>query len=189
MTEVLDDLNPGIAETVTWLNSLGYETTDSGDGQTHGYGCDREGPYVVIKVAAIDLVPRTNAVYNAILTHLCSEDAPHWLNIEGVYQPCLGNMALIDINGISDARMGFARDYLPLSEEAIAEIERLCALRRRWHRADRIAVTAANVCDLSPLVMLSQFLWDRARRRLRECIAAEIPLLKRGIIEGKDWAE
>ena len=189
MTEAVEDLNPGIAETVTWLNSLGYETTDSGDGGTHSYGCDRDGPYVVIRVAAIDLVPRTNSVYNAILTHLCAEDAPHWLNIEGVYQPSLGNMALIDINGISDARMGFARSHLPLSDDTLAEIERLCALRKRWHRAEHIAVAAANLCDLSPLVMLSQLLWNRARRRMHECIAAEIPLLRRGIIEGRDWVE
>ena len=43
-------LNPGIRETVRWLHLLGYTTTDSGDGQTRQFECDRGDPYVVVKV-------------------------------------------------------------------------------------------------------------------------------------------
>lgn len=45
-------INPGIRRTVGWLNSLGFETTDSGDGKTHDYACDRDYPYVVIRLSS-----------------------------------------------------------------------------------------------------------------------------------------
>lgn len=41
-------MNPGIVKTVEWLQSLGFKTTDSGDGETHDYECDRLYPYVVM---------------------------------------------------------------------------------------------------------------------------------------------
>lgn len=46
-----ETLNPGIRETVAWVRSLGFETCDSGDGQTHEHACDRDHAYVVISVA------------------------------------------------------------------------------------------------------------------------------------------
>lgn len=42
-------MNPGIRKTVAFLNERGFETTDSGDGKTHDFACDRDHPYVVIK--------------------------------------------------------------------------------------------------------------------------------------------
>ena len=42
-------MNPNIQKLVKELNSWGFLTTDSGDGQTHDFECDREYPYVVIK--------------------------------------------------------------------------------------------------------------------------------------------
>jgi hypothetical protein len=32
--KTIDGLDPGIRKTVVWMNTLGYETTDSGDGKT-----------------------------------------------------------------------------------------------------------------------------------------------------------
>ena len=44
----MDKLNPGIVKTVKMLNDAGYTTTDSGDGETHDYECDRDVGYVVV---------------------------------------------------------------------------------------------------------------------------------------------
>jgi hypothetical protein len=58
----LDTLNPGIRKTVAWLRSLGFETTDSGDGRTHEHACDRDEPYVVIRVEPEQLVEQARAL-------------------------------------------------------------------------------------------------------------------------------
>lgn len=42
----MDKLNPGIVKTVEWLQSKGFDTRDSGDGETHDYECDLPFPYV-----------------------------------------------------------------------------------------------------------------------------------------------
>lgn len=39
-------LNPGIAYTVQVLREHGFNTTDSGDGETHDFECDLPIPYV-----------------------------------------------------------------------------------------------------------------------------------------------
>lgn len=49
--EVLATLNPGIRNTVTWLREHGFDTCDSGDGQTHDPACDIPLPYVHIRTA------------------------------------------------------------------------------------------------------------------------------------------
>ena len=43
-------LNPGIQKLVDALNEGGFITTDSGDGITHDYACDRPYGYVVVLV-------------------------------------------------------------------------------------------------------------------------------------------
>lgn len=43
-----DELNPGIVKAVELINSMGFRTTDSGDGETHDYECDRDVGYVVV---------------------------------------------------------------------------------------------------------------------------------------------
>jgi hypothetical protein len=40
------DINPGIRKTVEWLQSHGFKTCDSGDGETHDHECDLTIPYV-----------------------------------------------------------------------------------------------------------------------------------------------
>lgn len=46
----MDNLNPGIKETVKLLQQYGFNTCDSGDGQTHDHPCDLPFPYVHMKV-------------------------------------------------------------------------------------------------------------------------------------------
>ena len=43
-----DELNPGITKTVELLRAAGFNTVDSGDGETHDYECDRDYGYVSI---------------------------------------------------------------------------------------------------------------------------------------------
>lgn len=45
-----EKLNPGIRKTVQWLRANGFRTTDSGDGKTKEFECDRGMPYVCILV-------------------------------------------------------------------------------------------------------------------------------------------
>ena len=52
----LNELNPGIRKTVAWLVSQGFETCDSGDGETHEFECDQPQPYVTMLVPACLLV-------------------------------------------------------------------------------------------------------------------------------------
>lgn len=44
------NLNPGIKELVLLLREWGYDTCDSGDGQTHDFECDQPYPYVYMTV-------------------------------------------------------------------------------------------------------------------------------------------
>ena len=47
----MDKLNPKIAPWVHFLRAHGFNTCDSGDGETHDYACDRDYAYVSIRVA------------------------------------------------------------------------------------------------------------------------------------------
>jgi hypothetical protein len=47
-----DELNPGIVKMVELINSMGFRTTDSGDGETHDHECDRDVGYVVVVLRA-----------------------------------------------------------------------------------------------------------------------------------------
>jgi hypothetical protein len=50
-----ESIDPGIRETVRWLRTLGYETTDSGDGRSKvGMGCALPYPNVAIKLTVAD---------------------------------------------------------------------------------------------------------------------------------------
>lgn len=49
----MNELNPGIKKLVKILNENGFKTTDSGDGKTHDFGCDRSNAYVCIEVQGL----------------------------------------------------------------------------------------------------------------------------------------
>lgn len=50
------DINPGILKTVQWLQSHGFKTCDSGDGETHDHECDLPIPYVHMMVEVPSLL-------------------------------------------------------------------------------------------------------------------------------------
>lgn len=107
------NLNPGIREVVAWLNKHGFRTTDSGDGKTHDYECDRDYPYVVIRIPdAPRLVYETNRLF-LLLVDLGIRARPIGrepgaVEIQASYDP--GNStAVIDVMGLDDARLCAAR--------------------------------------------------------------------------------
>jgi len=97
-------LNPGIRRFVALLREHSFDTTDSGDGETHEHACDRDVGYVVIRVAQpwkltaeADRL-RKLLVDQTIATSLIAGDAPF---IQATYDPEDGT-AIIELHGVHD---------------------------------------------------------------------------------------
>lgn len=112
VSDPLNDLNPGIRRTVLWLRSHGFATCDSGDGKTHDYSCDRNHPYVVMRVAPDDMVPRTLDLVKLLgMVGLEVVSVGHGFNSDGdSLAPCIqasydpaNGIALIDLMGVCDS--------------------------------------------------------------------------------------
>jgi hypothetical protein len=102
-TNILNYLNPGIRLTVAALSAAGFETCDSGDGETHQEECDREGPYVVIKSTSRDLTADA-ADLTLFLRHNGIEVVQigcEGVQIQATYDP-VDDSAVIDVSGIHD---------------------------------------------------------------------------------------
>lgn len=105
--EAIQALNPGIRETVLWFNEMGYQTCDSGDGETHDFECDRGEPYVVIRVHDTEKLIS------------CADDIKSALEARGIVVAPYGNghvsveasydasdkMGFINVTGICDAAL------------------------------------------------------------------------------------
>jgi hypothetical protein len=93
-----ESLNPGIRSLVKWFHEKGFETTDSGDGQTHEQPCDRDHPYIVVRVQDPHrLIQETQRVFQC-LGDLATKEG---VLVQGNYSPSDG-MAFVDISGLSD---------------------------------------------------------------------------------------
>lgn len=92
----LETLNPGIRWFVGWLRNLGFDTCDSGDGVTHEHLCDRETPYVAIRVHdPMCLIPESNRLFSNLEgAGISLED----IHIQANYSPQDG-FAFIDLSG------------------------------------------------------------------------------------------
>ena len=108
MKPVPKNINPGILKTVHRLRAYGYETIDSGDGQAHDFECDRDYPYVVIRLPDDRIVRKCHALMSAIahdwateLGPIGNEDLP-W--IQGDYDPHTRE-AHITVANVTDAGM------------------------------------------------------------------------------------
>lgn len=103
----MTNLNPGIRRTVVWLNEVGgFRTTDSGDGKTHDYGCDRDHPYIVITVDKPEkfLVKEANRLHTVLLYRgievvPVGEGGPC---IQASYDP-VNEIGVIDLSNVDDA--------------------------------------------------------------------------------------
>jgi hypothetical protein len=99
-------MNPGITKTVALLNAHGFDTCDSGDGETHDYSCDRERGYVVVRLrsdqpleASADSVAALLKAHGAPVGEPVSDSGG--VIIQANYCPHDG-IRLIDVEGIHD---------------------------------------------------------------------------------------
>lgn len=105
-------INPGIRKTVEWLNSQGFPTVDSGDGETHDYTCDRDYPYVTIRVVDYTtLIVETERLLAAIKPRVagCVDVGFDGPSIQASYDP-VNHIALIDLMHVTDKLLGFTDD-------------------------------------------------------------------------------
>jgi hypothetical protein len=103
-------INPGIQRTVALLNAHGFRTTDSGDGETHDYECDRPEGYVCVVLddpsalaAETDRLAALLVGYGVKVGPLTEEDddATH---VQASYDAC-DKVALIDVSPMHDRRL------------------------------------------------------------------------------------
>lgn len=107
------DLDPGIRNTVRWLNEYGFTTTDSGDGISKlniNDGCALDYPHVMIVVDPDELLETTSNLVE-LFDSLGIDIGPIG-NAEGLpciqatYDPCAGScQGIIMLMGIDDDLM------------------------------------------------------------------------------------
>lgn len=99
-------LNPGIVETVLWLNRNGFETCDSGDGETHDYECDSDFPYVHMMVKAEHLAQEAKRLRELLKKQFGIDTVPldesmSTASIQATYDPAadsdLGTLSLFNV--------------------------------------------------------------------------------------------
>lgn len=105
------EINPGIRETVAFLNQWGFRTTDSGDGKTHDYECDREYPYVVLVTEPKSLIAEADRLVsmlaaNGINLQAIHEDMPP--SVQASYDP-ISKTAVIELMCVDDALLAKAQ--------------------------------------------------------------------------------
>lgn len=100
-------INPGIRRTVEWLNEGGFKTTDSGDGATHDYECDRAYPYAVIVTTKEKLIGEAErlaaalAARGVIVGDLDEEGRGPY--VQAMFVPGSDVEAMIDLQNVDDA--------------------------------------------------------------------------------------
>lgn len=117
-------LNPGIRETVRWFHDQGYPTTDSGDGKTRQFECDRTEPYVVVRVDdPKDLIDTCRSIFSDLGPIALRSD----VIITGLYGP-LDGKAHVDITGVHD---GLTLPKIPPLDETMFALAREVLRRRK----------------------------------------------------------
>lgn len=104
----MDQLNPGIVKTVKLLNSYGFKTTDSGDGETHDHKCDRDEGYVVVVLEVHqEMVQSADTIYKLLKDRgVVDFGTEGGTLISSSYSPYDG-FRLVDIHGIHDRMLNF----------------------------------------------------------------------------------
>ena len=95
-----DELNPGIRKTVKLLNSVGWKTCDSGDGETHDYECDRDAGYVVVVSTPQNVIHDSDLIHGFLESYGVTF-SPEDTSIQANYSPVDG-YAFVDIHNIHD---------------------------------------------------------------------------------------
>jgi hypothetical protein len=107
------NLNPGIRKLVHFLRASGFQTTDSGDGETHDFECDPDHAYVAIGSCPATLI-RDCQVVQALLEGLgvVFEGDPEGPSLEASYSPIDG-FAFVLIFNVKDRDLSFPGDSPP----------------------------------------------------------------------------
>lgn len=103
-----DDLDDGIRETVRWLWSIGFQTTDSGDGRRQGAKADMpeaiDVPHVFMVCEPGLLIVQADSLRREIAARGISVES---VSIEATYFPLEG-VGAIQLFGISDEMLAAA---------------------------------------------------------------------------------
>lgn len=96
-------LNPGIVRTVQLLNARGFDTCDSGDGETRDHVCDRDVGYVVVKLRDDQpLEDSARAIFELLRAHGYPVDGDEpQTAIQANFSPVDGHR-FVDIHNIHD---------------------------------------------------------------------------------------
>lgn len=100
----MSNLNPNIENVVKLLQTDGFTTVDSGDGQTQDFECDRSRPYVVIQIDRPSLLSFQAQRVKHTLQREGVEVEPIGMNnvyITASYDPA-DDTALIEVIGLTD---------------------------------------------------------------------------------------
>jgi hypothetical protein len=107
-----NDLDPGIRETVRWLNDKGFLTVDSGDGVSkagqYGEGDYLPFPHVAMLSTPSHLVADADRLLRLLEEHGVSfepDQSETDAHIEASYSPNDGHV-IIMLSMVGDARMG-----------------------------------------------------------------------------------
>lgn len=106
--KTIDNLCPAVKDLVIWLNEMGYETVDSGDGSNVEFmDGAMECPMVAIRVEKSEIVGRSDSLYEMLKDHgvpfhhpdcYCS-DKP---DVQATYKPDDGQVIILLLNITSD---------------------------------------------------------------------------------------
>ncbi|HEU4727721.1 MAG TPA: hypothetical protein VFT22_07525 [Kofleriaceae bacterium] len=101
-----DELDDGIRETVRWLWSLGFQTTDSGDGRRQGAKAEMaealDVPHVFMVCAPEDMIADADRLGREVIARGVTGET---LSLEATYFP-LGGIGVIQLIGIDDQALG-----------------------------------------------------------------------------------
>jgi hypothetical protein len=96
----VDEIQPTMQQTVAWLNQMGFQTTDSGDGASNeGMGCEISRPHVFMQSQW------HTVIHDATLLQMLAK--AYWadgveLKVEASYDPGDG-IAILSLWGVTDA--------------------------------------------------------------------------------------
>lgn len=98
-------LNYGLRKTVIWLNTNGFITVESGDGDTSlsdKYECDRDYPYVMMTVEPQDIIKETERLYQLLRQQYITVDTIGGdISIQASFDPA-NYSAVICLMGVND---------------------------------------------------------------------------------------
>lgn len=112
-----EQLDPGIRETVRWLNNRGFKTTDSGDGRTKPRSARTvEGPHVFITTTPDQMRAEADRLWGDL--QFLGRVGRSYAQVEASYDPGIKS-AVILLSGVEDTRL-----QQSMHHERLLEIER-----------------------------------------------------------------